>query len=214
MGNQIENLFNRYPTLHSCAAVIEKTVEELTTLFRSNGTLFTCGNGGSAADCDHICGELLKGFVLKRELPKLEKDNLKECFGEEGVLLGERLQRGARAISLLSHPALVSAFCNDVDPNLTFAQQLYVLGRPGDILLGISTGGNALNVRYAMMTAKLKKIKTILLTGSKHGECERYADIVIPVPEKETYKIQELHLPVYHAICLAVEENLFGGVGA
>ena len=212
MKNQIEKLLNRYPVLESCSAAIEKTVEELTGLFRSNGTFFTCGNGGSAADCDHICGEFLKGFVLRRELPEHEQAKLEELFGEDGVLLGERLQRGLRAISLLSHPGFTSAFCNDVDPNLVFAQQLYALGTPGDILLGISTGGGAVNVRYAMMAAKLKKIKTILLTGSKHGACERYADIVIAVPETETYRIQELHLPVYHAICLAVEENMFGGV--
>ena len=178
----------------------------------AGGRILICGNGGSAADCDHICGEFLKGFVLRRELPEREQAKLEELFGEDGVLLGERLQRGLRAISLLSHPGFTSAFCNDVDPNLVFAQQLYALGTPGDILLGISTGGGAVNVRYAMMAAKLKKIKTILLTGSKHGACERYADIVIAVPETETYRIQELHLPVYHAICLAVEENMFGGV--
>ena len=212
MRKTVQQLIERRPELRGCADAIDRMIDLAGDTFARGGTLFTCGNGGSAADCDHICGEFLKGFVLRRELPEHEQAKLEELFGEDGVLLGERLQRGLRAISLLSHPGFTSAFCNDVDPNLVFAQQLYALGTPGDILLGISTGGGAVNVRYAMMAAKLKKIKTILLTGSKHGACERYADIVIAVPETETYRIQELHLPVYHAICLAVEENMFGGV--
>ena len=178
--------------------LVDQTLEKCRSLLREKGV--------EVEDVEKV---VLAGGVSK--IPYVQ-ERVKELFGEDGVLLGERLQRGLRAISLLSHPGFTSAFCNDVDPNLVFAQQLYALGTPGDILLGISTGGGAVNVRYAMMAAKLKKIKTILLTGSKHGACERYADIVIAVPETETYRIQELHLPVYHAICLAVEENMFGGV--
>ncbi len=210
MNIHLENLIVRYPVLCTCVADIENAINALISLYRSDGTLYVCGNGGSAADSEHICGELMKGFLLRRELPVSEQEEFSKLFGVAGELLGRRLQCGLRAISLLSHPGLNSAFCNDVDPNLCFAQQLNALGRQNDILLGISTGGGALNVRYAMMVAQQKQIKTILLTGSKHGACEKYASITIAVPEKETYKIQELHLPIYHAICLAVEESLFG----
>lgn len=208
--NFIDELLHRYPVLTGNRAEIVAVTEALIDLYRREGTLFLCGNGGSAADSDHICGELLKGFLSKRPLTAAERECFAAQFGEEGVLLGERLQRGLRAVSLLSHPGLLSAFCNDVDPALIFAQQLYALGRPGDILCGISTGGGAVNVRYALMAARARGMKSVLLTGNRHGVCEKYADWVIAVPESETYRIQELHLPIYHTICMALEAAMFG----
>ena len=169
------------------------------------------GNGGSGADADHICGELLKGFKSRRELEAGEKAAFGSRFGEDGEKLANSLQRGLRAVSLLSHPALLSAFANDVDPDLVYAQQLYALGRPGDMFLGISTGGNAVNIRYAMMAARVKGIGTVLLTGNRHGSCEKFADLVVAVPESETYLVQEMHLAIYHTVCLEVEETIFGG---
>ena len=179
--------------------------------FARGGTLFTCGNGGSAADADHICGELLKGFLQLRPLASDMQEAFGNRFGDEGRETAGKLQNGLRAVSLLSHPGFSSAFANDVDPDLVFAQQLWALARPGDLLLAISTGGNASNVRKALMAAAVKGVGTILLTGDRNGCCEKYADCVVAVPEKETYRIQELHLPIYHAFCMALEARFFGG---
>ena len=208
MQEDKQNFLGQYPNLKDIFPSIDETVKILTKLFLSGGTLYLAGNGGSAADCEHICGEFLKGFLLKRHMNKDDAAKFSQ-FGKDGELLANNLQYGARAISLLSHPALLSAFSNDVDPNMGFAQQLFALGKKDDVFLGISTGGNAINIRYALQTAKAKGLKTILLTGNKHGECEKYADLSICVPESETYKIQELHLPIYHYICMSVEKNIF-----
>ena len=178
-------------------------------LFRRGGTFFLAGNGGSAADAEHICGELLKGFKSKRELSPADQARFAAVGGAEGAAVGAALQYGLRSISLLSHAALQSAFGNDVDPQLAFAQQLWALGRENDIVMGISTGGNAENIYKLFITARAKNIRTVLLTGSKEGKCRDLADLVIAVPEKETYKIQELHLPLYHTLCLAVESQFF-----
>src|SRR5574344_909638 len=207
--NRFKTLFEHYPELRGCEDSIRAFCRELVALFSEGGTLYCCGNGGSAADCDHICGELLKGFMSKRPLPE-EKKRAFEQFGASGHLLASELQCGLRAVSLLSHPGFNSAFANDVNPDLIFAQQILAQSHPGDILLGISTGGGAKNVMYALMTARTIGLKTVLLTGNKHGVCEKYADLTIAVPEKETYRIQELHLPVYHAVCQTVEDTMFG----
>ena len=208
MQEDKEKFLDRYPKLKDIFPSIDETVNLLTKLFISGGTLYLAGNGGSAADCEHICGEFLKGFLQKR--PMNNEDAAKfSPFNEDGKLLSQNLQYGVRAISLLSHPSLLSAFANDVNPNMGFAQQIWALGKKDDVFLGISTGGNAINIRYALQTAKAKGLKTILLTGNKHGECEKYADISICAPESETYKIQELHLPIYHYICMTVEKNIF-----
>ena len=206
---QIERLFSRYPALSGIAKEIEDFTDELILLYSREGTLFLAGTGGSAAACDHICGELLKGFKSKRPLDEKNISRFEEYFGEAGKISAQKLQNGFRAISLLSHGALLSAFGNDVDPDLAFAQQLWALGREGDVFLGISTGGNAKNIVNAMMAAKVKGITTVLLTGNRHGVAEKYADIVIAVPESETFIIQEYHLPIYHAVALAVEDFFF-----
>jgi len=202
-------LFERYPELGSCRSAITAAAEAMIAVFEQGGTFFCCGNGGSAADCDHICGELLKGFMLKHPLPAAECAAFKAAFGEAGADLAKKLQQGLRAVSLLSHPGYTSAFANDVDANLVYAQQLHSLGRKGDLLLSISTGGNSTNVLAALRTAKLMGIRTILLTGNRHGLCESCADCVIAVPESETYRIQERHLPIYHALCQTVEAHFF-----
>lgn len=206
---QINRLFERYPKLSAISSEIENFTDELISLYHRNGTLFLAGNGGSASDCEHICGELMKGFKSYRQLDAESIDEFEKNFGEAGVATAKKLQNGFRAISLLSHPGLLSAFANDVDGELIYAQQLWVLGKKDDIFLGISTGGNAKNIISAMMTAKVKGIKTILLTGNKNGAAEKFSDIVIRVPESETFMIQEYHLPIYHAIALAVEDHFF-----
>lgn len=208
MNRFIDELTERYPALVPVAPAINDLIDAAIELYRHDGTLFIAGNGGSAADADHICGELLKGFLNQRQLSRQDVNSLRNAGAGSNDAL-ETLQYGLRAISLLSHPALVSAFGNDVAPDLAMAQQLWALGRSGDLFLGISTGGNAANIRKAMIAARAKNIQTALLTGNRHGCCEKYADIVIAVPEKETYKIQEYHLPIYHTFCMAVEAEFF-----
>ncbi|MDD3885417.1 MAG: SIS domain-containing protein [Victivallaceae bacterium] len=203
----------RFPVLSVCVPDIERLIDEMTALFQRGGTFFCCGNGGSAADCDHICGELLKGFMSLRPIPEADRKRFIDLYGnEEALKLTGSLQRGLRAVSLLSHPGFSSAFANDVDADLVYAQQIYAQARPGDLLLGISTGGGSKNVRYAFMAAKAIGVNSCLLTGGKHGICEKFCDFSIKAPETETYRIQELHLPIYHAVCQSVEENMFGGI--
>lgn len=213
MRKAVGQLIERHPALAACADSIETMITLAEQTYERGGTLFACGNGGSAADADHICGELLKGFLLRRPLSGDSVNEFETRFGAEGGEIAGKLQGGLRAVSLLSHPAFLSAFANDVDPDLMFAQQLWALGRSGDILLAMSTGGGASNVRKALMTARVKGVKSVLLTGNRHGCCEEYADCVVAVPEKETFKVQELHLPVYHAFCAALEARFFGERG-
>lgn len=208
MQKYLDDLAARYPVLQPVLPDIQNFIAEVIRLYRNDGTLFVSGNGGSAADAEHICGELLKGFKSLRKLSEQDISALNAAGAAEADAM-HTLQNGLRAISLLSHPALISAFGNDVSPDLAQAQQLWALGRKGDMMLGISTGGNAANIRKAFIACRAKGIKTVLLTGNRHGCCENYADIVIAVPESETYKIQELHLPIYHTVCLAVEAEFF-----
>ncbi len=206
----LDELIARYPQMTPIRPAMTRAVETVIAGFEADRTLFCCGNGGSGADADHIAGELLKGFLLRRELPDAEQRQLTDAFGEDGRALGNKLQRGLRCISLLSHPGFLTAFCNDVDADLMYAQQLYALARPGDVLLGISTSGNARNIGQAMRVAQMRGVRTILLTGAKPGSCVPLADVVVAVPETETFKIQELHLPFYHMLCMAVEAHFFG----
>ena len=205
----IEKLLSRHPETAPAIPGLRVLVNDTVELFKRGGTFFVAGNGGSAADSDHICGELLKGFLLKRPLSSSDRKKFADLFGAEGADCSAKLQGGLRAVSLLSHPALGSAFANDVDADLVYAQQLWALGREGDIFLGISTGGGAKNIRAALMAARARGIKTFLLTGNRHGICEKYADEVIAVDEKETYLIQEKHIILYHCFCMAVESEFF-----
>ena len=206
---KITELLTRKPELSILKDTLETLIDDMIRTFDSGGTVFLAGNGGSASDCEHICGELLKGFKKRRPLSDDMKRRLAAADPEAGKYLAERLQCGLRAVSLLSHPALSSAFANDVDPDMVYAQQLNALAKKGDLFVGISTGGGAKNIKYAFITAKALGVKSVLLTGNRHGLCEKYCDLSVAVPESETYLIQEWHIAIYHAVCLAVEEHYF-----
>ena len=193
--NHIEKLISRIPALAPLASEIEGAVAAICQMHRAGGKLLLCGNGGSAADCEHISGELLKGFLQKRE----PRENVPSV-----------LQQGVAAIPLPSLSASLSAFANDVEPSLVYAQLTYALGRLGDVFMGISTSGNSKNVVEAAEVARRLGLVTIALTGASGGKLADICHVTIRVPENETYLVQELHLPVYHAICAEVEERLFG----
>jgi D-sedoheptulose 7-phosphate isomerase len=206
---QLNELLDRYPCLSVCRQAIAAAMDALIECYQRDGMVYTCGNGGSAADADHIVGELLKGFVRRRPLPPADQEFLRDKAGADGDYLATRLQCGLRAMSLLSQPGLLSAVANDLGGDLGPAQQLYGMGRTGDVLIALSTSGNARNVALACQVAKLKGMPIIGMTGEGGGRLAELADICIKVPEKETYRIQELHLPVYHALCQAVEIFFF-----
>lgn len=176
--------------------------------YSAGGTLFVCGNGGSCADSEHIVGELLKSFKKMRPIDADVAKNLL-TMGEDGKTLAESLEGGLPAISLSSHPALNSAFINDKNPLMYYAQQLLGLGKKGDTLMVLSTSGNAQNCLYAVLTAKAMGIKTILLSGKTGGKIKNVADVSVVVPANETYLVQELHLPIYHCLCAMLEEEFF-----
>ncbi|WP_313074631.1 D-sedoheptulose-7-phosphate isomerase [Lacrimispora sp.] len=205
----LEELIERYPVLSSVKEEIKKSYELLEACYENGGKLLIAGNGGSCADAEHIVGELMKGFVKRRSVSDEFKEALKAIDPELGSALGQKLQGGLPAIALTGHPGLSTAFLNDVDGEMIFAQQTYGYGKKGDVLLGISTSGNSKNVMYAMTAAKALGMKTIGLTGKDGGQLKHAADVTIVVPETETFKIQELHLPVYHALCLMLEERFF-----
>lgn len=206
----LNDLLSRYPLLKVCEERIEKSFLLLKQSYTDGGKLLICGNGGSAADAEHIVGELMKGFKSPRLLDEASQQKLKDIDKEEGSLLAENLQGALPAIALDGHPALTTAYINDCNPLLCFAQQVNGYGREGDVLLGISTSGNSQNIIYAAVTAKAKGMKVVGLTGAKDSKLSELADVCIQVPETETYKIQELHLPVYHCLCLMLEEEFFG----
>ena len=209
MSEVFGRLVERYPELEICAAEIAASGEMLVSTAKNGGKILACGNGGSAADADHICGELLKSFCKKRPLDKDFAQKLRELDSEAGTLLAEKLQGGILAISLTFNNAFSTAFANDVDPNMAFAQQCMVYGRPGDLFLGISTSGNAKNVYYAALAAKAAGLKVLGLTGKSGGRLKALCDICICAPRTETYEVQELHLPIYHALCLYLEDRIW-----
>lgn len=205
----LDELTERYPCLDAVKANILEAYKILETCYEQGGKLLVAGNGGSAADSEHIVGELMKGFVKKRRVSESFESALEQVDQEKGRELAEKLQGGLPAIALSGHPGLSTAYLNDVDGDLIYAQQTYGYGRPEDVLLGISTSGNSKNVDYAVITAKAIGMKVIGLTGKDGGKLGKSADAAIIVPEQETYKIQELHLPVYHTLCLMLEEHFF-----
>ncbi len=202
-------LVERYPILKVCKEKIQCTYQIMKEGYQNGGKLLVAGNGGSAADSDHIVGELMKGFVKQRKLKKMEQKKILEINRELGEHLCRNLQQVLPAISLTGHTALSTAYLNDVDGTLGFAQQVYGYGKQGDIFLGITTSGNSKNILNAVVVAKAKGLTTIALTGRDGGEVKDMADISIIVPETETFKIQELHLPIYHTLCLMLEEHFF-----
>jgi len=204
----LARLIGRYPVLGSCRREIEAAREALETSFEAGGKLLLCGNGGSAADCEHIAGELLKGFERKRPLPEDVRGALAQQ-GDDGAELGAKLQQGLPAISLAGHPSLASAFANDVDASLIFAQLVNALGSPGDVLLAISTTGRARSVVMAARTARAVGMVTIALTGQGGGRLAKLCDICIDAPGETTPDVQELHVPIYHYLCRALEARFF-----
>ncbi len=210
MEEQLNLLIERYPKLAVCKEDIKKAYELLEAAYSNGRKLLVCGNGGSASDSEHIVGELMKEFKLKRKVYSDQAAALKEIDPELGPVLADNLQGALPAICLTGHSSLTTAFMNDANADLVFAQQVNGYGKPGDVFLGISTSGNSKNVLYAAVNAKAKGLKVIGLTGAKENKLMKYADVCIRVPETETYKIQELHLPVYHCLCLMLEEKFFG----
>jgi D-sedoheptulose 7-phosphate isomerase len=199
----LSELLNRYPVLEPCAVDIMAAYELLVACYEKDGIVYLCGNGGSAADAEHIVGELMKGFCDQRPLP----DAAREAISDNS--LADSLQGALRAVALTGHSSLSTAIANDIDPELVYAQQIYGYGREGDTLWGLSTSGNALNVVKALKVARARGIKTLGLTGQEGGSMKELCDVCICAPEQETFKIQELHLPVYHALCRMLEGRFF-----
>lgn len=206
----IDTLLRRYPELESIKESICEAAGVLAECYENKGKLLIAGNGGSAADSEHIVGELMKSFVLDRRVEPDFASALCSVDATLGEVLSKHLQRALPAIALDGHLALTTAYMNDCEPLLCFAQQLYGYGKAGDVFLGISTSGNSKNILYAAATARAKGMKVIGLTGEKESRLSAISDICIRVPQTETYKIQELHLPIYHCLCLMLEERFFG----
>ena len=207
--DHLQQLIQRYPQLEGVTEDINKAYEIIKTSYKNNGKLLIAGNGGSASDAEHIAGELMKTFAKKRSLPDDFIKSIKNVDSEISEYLIPRMQPGLPAIALSGHASLNTACINDIDGNITFAQQVYSYGKKEDVLLGISTSGNSKNVLYACGVAKAKNLKIIALTGKEGGKIKQFADVCVCVPETETYKIQELHLPVYHIICMMLEDYFF-----
>jgi D-sedoheptulose 7-phosphate isomerase len=205
----MNDLLLRYPTLAVCRREIAAAEDTLLACFRAGGKLLLCGNGGSAADCDHIAGELGKAFLKKRPIPEERRAAMAERCPEVAPLL-DRLEDALPAIPLTSLTALLTAYGNDREAELGFAQATLSLGKAGDILLAISTSGNSKNVLATAKVARSLGMRVIALTGEGGGALGAFADITLAVPERETFKVQELHLPLYHYLCAAVERRLFG----
>lgn len=206
----MDGLCERYPSLESVRAEIEEAYLVLEDAYSNGGKLLIAGNGGSAADAEHIAGELMKRFRIPRPVtPELAR-KLIAADEKRGRALAENLECSLMAIPLVAHEALTTAYINDVDGLGVFAQQLFGYGTPGDVFLGISTSGNSRNILNAAVVAKAVGIRIIGLTGAGGGELASMADVTVRVPERETYLIQELHLPVYHCWCMMLEEYFFG----
>ena len=204
----LTELGERYPALSGQLEDVEKAFSILKGCFSSGGRVYLCGNGGSASDCEHIVGELMKSFKKCRPLPSDYTAALKAC-GDLGETLCANLERGLPAVSLCGHPSLTTAYMNDKNPDFTFAQQVNVWGKAGDVLVTLSTSGNSKNCLYAAHVAKVKGMNVVFLGGGTGGKLKEIADASIVVPEKETFKVQELHLPVYHCLCAMLEEEFF-----
>lgn len=207
----IDTLIKRYPELSDQRANIARVYKILEQSYENGGKLLIAGNGGSAADAEHIVGELMKGFENLRKLPAEYKEKLRAVNKELGETLGNCLQGGLPAIALDGQFALSTAYMNDCEPLLCFAQQVNGYGKPGDVFLGISTSGNSKNILYAATVAKAKGMKVIGLTGAKDSKLSEMADATIRSSQTRTYMIQEHHLPIYHCLCLMLEDRFYGG---
>lgn len=212
LEKHIDLLMERYPVLMPVKQEIVVAYLIMEECYEHDGKLLIAGNGGSAADSEHIAGELMKKFKTPRPVTTEMAEKLKAIDPVRGENLARNLERGLMAIPLVAHEALSTAYINDVDGLGIFAQQLFGFGRPGDVFLGISTSGNSKNIMSATVVARALGIKVIGLTGAQGGELASVADVAVKVPENETYMIQELHLPVYHSWCLMLEDRFFGGM--
>lgn len=206
----INLLIERYPSLEPVKQQLIDAYLIMEESYSKGGKLLVAGNGGSAADSEHIVGELMKGFKMPRKVTSEFADSLKAVDGELGTVLAENLQGALPAIALDGHPALTTAYMNDCEPLLCFAQQVNGFGKSEDVFLGISTSGNSKNILYAATVAKAKGMKVIGLTGAKDSKLMRCADVCVKATNTETYMIQELHLPIYHCWCLMLEDKFFG----
>lgn len=206
-----QSLYDRYPVLCECREDIDKTIAFLIETYTKNGKLLLCGNGGSCADCDHIVGELMKNFMLERKPDEAFVKKLVCEFDSKDEHLSGYFQPGLAAISLPSQTALVTAYLNDVQPQYVYAQLTYAYAAENDMLLCLSTSGNSKNVVNAAKTARAMEIRTAAITGKNESGLSQLCDVCIKIPESETYKVQELTLPVYHHICASLEEYFFGG---
>ena len=206
---RIQELIFSYPGLDVCRADIEAAFNVLRDCYRGGGKVLTCGNGGSAADAEHIVGELMKGYLLKRAVPQEIRTKLAGTSPEDGEYLADHLQGGLPAISLVSQASLLSAIANDTAADMVYAQQVYVYGREGDALIGISTSGNSTNVIRAVQVARTLGLHTIGLTGRTGGKLRSLCDVCIRVPANDTTLIQERHLPIFHVLCAMLEEEFF-----
>lgn len=206
----LTDLLNRYSELQPLKEQVAAAAETIIETYKNGGKVLVCGNGGSCSDADHIVGELMKSFEGRRPLAKELQNELVRLSPETGKMLAEKLQQGLPAISLTVHQSLITAIANDISGEVIYAQQVVGWGNPGDILIGLSTSGNSQNVIDAMIVARAKGLKTIGMTGESGGKMRDWSDILINVPEKRTAYVQELHLPVYHALCMLVEIECFG----
>lgn len=204
-----KELVQRYPELEGCIREIRAAGDAILSAYRNGGKLLACGNGGSGADAEHIVGELMKEFYIKRPLGTEEQNALK-AIDPAGEILARHLQGALPAITLTSNIALSTAYSNDAVPELVFAQQVWGYGCAGDILLAISTSGSSKNVYYAIVAARARGMRVIGLTGSREGTMDKLCDVCIKAPASETYQVQEYHLPIYHALCRYVEQEIFG----
>ncbi len=209
MTNHLDTLFEKYPSLRECEADLSSALRILITAFETGNKLLVCGNGGSAADAEHIVAELMKGFLKPRRISKSDSASLEKNAGALGAEIADKLQSALPAISLVSQTSLISAVANDTSAEMVFAQQVYGLGQPGDVLLAITTSGNSRNVINAVAVAKTFGLKSIALTGRSGGAVAPMADVAIRVPADRVADIQELHLPVYHWLCIATEDKFF-----
>ena len=204
-----DDLVRRYPDLISCAGEVRQAADLLKGVYRAGGKLLVCGNGGSAADSEHIVGELMKGYRLARKLPLELRQRLEQAWPGQGDYLADHLQGALPAISLVSQTALMTAFMNDVDPAMVFAQQVYGYGRKGDAVLALSTSGSSPNVINALRVGRALGLRTLGMTGSSGGVMPAVCDVTIRVPFERTSDIQERHFAIYHALCADLEEEFF-----
>ncbi len=209
MDQSLNQLKTKYPELYECVSDIYRSFEILKHSYENGGKVLLCGNGGSAADCEHIVGELMKGFLKERPVEEEFKQKLRNQFQQEGEYISNHLQGALPAISLVSHSSLMTAFANDVAPDMVFAQQVFGFGVYGDVVVGLSTSGNSKNVLQAMKVAKAKGMKTIGMTGRGGGQLSEICDVTISVPWDNVIDIQERHLPIYHTLCIMLENEFF-----